>query len=363
MRTATPVSSPEYLRLSLAAAMVLGAQPGRFYRDVQLRCINLLLVYPDGCRANCAYCGLARTRPGHYQERSFIRVDWPTLSTEEILHRLGRYQHDIARVCLSMVVHPRAYADTLVLAQLITQRTDAPLSVLIAPNLFDRERLGKLRQAGADMIGVGLDAASQRVFERTRGRIAPGLLHWHQYWQTIEGAREVFGPWKVNCHLVVGIGETDSELVETLYRLKEMQVYAYLFSFYPEAGSLMARRRRPSLWRWRRLQLAKHLIDQDQLSPEQTAFDDEGRLVGLAVSPLRLEDTLRQGQTFMTHGCPDQQGQLVCSRPFGSYRPGESFRDFPFPPEEDDLRQVRKELHLGELLFPRKGQLRESPSY
>lgn len=344
MTTTSAISGPEYLRISLAAAIVLGARPGRFYRDVQLRCINLLLTYPEGCRANCAYCGLAHTRPGHCQERSFIRVDWPTLPTEEILHRLGRYQHAVARVCLSMVTHPQAYADTLALTQVIAQRTDVPLSVLSAPNLLNREKLSELHQAGADMIGIGLDAASQRVFERTRGRIVHGLLHWHQYWQTIEGARQVFGPWKVNCHLIVGIGETDSELVETLYRLKEMQVHAYLFSFYPEADSLMARRHRPSLRRWRRLQLAKHLIDQDQLSPEQMVFDDQGRLVGLTLSPLRLEDTLRQGQAFMTQGCPDREGQLVCSRPFGSYRPGESFRDFPFSPQEDDLRRVRKEL-------------------
>ena len=54
--------SPEYVQLSTAAAMTLGLMPGRMHRCSCTRCLNLLLTYPEGCRANCAYCGLARHR-------------------------------------------------------------------------------------------------------------------------------------------------------------------------------------------------------------------------------------------------------------------------------------------------------------
>ena len=56
------ISSPDHLRMSLAAAMTLGYTPGVFYRDARLYCINLLLTYPEGCRGRCAYCGLAAGR-------------------------------------------------------------------------------------------------------------------------------------------------------------------------------------------------------------------------------------------------------------------------------------------------------------
>ena len=39
-------SSPEYVRLSLAAAMTLGFAEGRFYRNARLGCINLLPHLP-----------------------------------------------------------------------------------------------------------------------------------------------------------------------------------------------------------------------------------------------------------------------------------------------------------------------------
>ena len=49
--------SPEYVQMSTAAAITLGVTDGRMYRCECTRCLNLLLTYPEGCRANCAYCG------------------------------------------------------------------------------------------------------------------------------------------------------------------------------------------------------------------------------------------------------------------------------------------------------------------
>lgn len=344
------MESPEYVRTSLAAAIVLGAKAGRFYRDVCLRCINLLLTYPDGCHANCAYCGLARGRPGGYRGKSFIRVDWPTLPTEEVIERMIRYSADVSRVCVSMITHHRAYQDTVDVIRRIRQGVDAPLSALIAPNLFDRDRLLELRRLGVDTVGIGLDAASEVVFERTRGRGVKGPLYWSQYWQMIAEARQAFGPSRVNAHLVVGIGETDRDLVEVILRLKKMEVCAYLFCFYPETDSLMARRRRPSLRRFRRIQLVKYLLEMGRLSAREIGYDEAGRIRRLSTSAPLIEQAIRSGQPFFTNGCPGKEGTLACTRPFGSYRPGEPFRDFPFQPTEDDLTQVCQQLRWWDLV-------------
>jgi biotin synthase len=51
----------------------------------------------------------------------------------------------------------------------------------------------------------------------------------------------------------------------------------------------------------------------------------------------------------MTDGCPDRTGVMACNRPFGSYRPGEEFRDYPFVPGESDLEVIRVQLNLGEI--------------
>ena len=50
---------------------------------------------------------------------------------------------------------------------------------------------------------------------------------------------------------------------------------------------------------------------------------------------------------FMSNGCPEERTGLVsCTRPFGSYRPSEPFRDYPFVPTKGDLGDIRRQLRL-----------------
>jgi biotin synthase len=56
------------------------------------------------------------------------------------------------------------------------------------------------------------------------------------------------------------------------------------------------------------------------------------------------------GQAFMTDGCPGGKGRPGCTRPFGSYRPTDPFRDYPFAPEASDLAEIRQSLGLGDLV-------------
>ena len=51
----------------------------------------------------------------------------------------------------------------------------------------------------------------------------------------------------------------------------------------------------------------------------------------------------------MTNGCPDRTGKMACNRPYGSYRPGEEYRDYPFLPNQDDLTTINQQLRLDEL--------------
>jgi biotin synthase len=334
--------------ISLASAIALRLKSGRFYRDARPTCANLLLAYPQTCLASCAYCGLARERPGRASDKSFIRVEWPVVPTSIVLDRLTTYGSEVKRVCLSMVTHGQAFRDTLDIVSRLKAALDTPLSVLIAPNRFDRRRLTNLKAAGADMIGIGLDAASERIFELRRGRAVRGGLSWTNYWRIIEAAVAIFGSGKVNCHLVVGLGETDADLVATIQRLKDLGAPAYLFSFYPEPDSRMARARRPSLVRWRRLQLVKHLLEGGQLAPQQIAFDYKGRIARLDVDGEELAPAILSGLPFMTDGCPGEDGSPACNRPFGSYRPGEPFRDYPFRPTGADIRRIVCQLRLGQ---------------
>ena len=154
---------------------------------------------------------------------------------------------------------------------------------------------------------------------------------------------------KVNCHLIVGLGETDRDLVEMFHLLKSEQIAAYLFSFNPEPGTVMENAPRVPIARTRRIQLVKNLIESHDLKEEAIEFDDNGSIRSID-APLELLDRVtNQGVAFMTDGCPDRQGEMACNRPYGSYRPGEEFRDYPFLPQAYDLEVIRGEMKLDEV--------------
>lgn len=341
--------SPDYVRLSGASAMALRFRSGRFTRKFEFGGINLLLNYEEGCFSDCAYCGLARTRPGRYEEKSFIRVDWPLLETDEVVERMARYEDRLTRLCISMVTHGRAYRDTVDITERIVARVRTPLSILVAPPTLNRDRLKVFKEIGVDMIGVGLDAVTEEVFKKRRTDVPQGGLQWDNYWGVVNDSRDIFGPWKVNCHVLVGLGETDRDMVNMFYYLKEREIFAYLFCFNPEPDSRMAEEPKSSITRWRRIQLVKTLIEEHDLPRERIVFDDAGAIVKLKVPRPQVERVIDQGVAFMTNGCPGESGEPGCTRPYGSYRPSEPYRDYPFLPNALDLVEIRRQLRLEEL--------------
>ena len=343
-------TSPDHVRVSMAAAMTLGLKPGRMFRNATCDCVNLLENYPAGCYANCTYCGLARERPGLAQDNSFIRVGWPLFSTDLVAEAVADNLGRVGRVCVAMVQDKRAYPDLVEITRRIRRRSDVPISALVTATLLDPAKLEAIRAAGADIVGIGLDAASEAVFFRTRGRGARGPHSWAQHWALARAARRIFGPMKVNCHVVVGLGETDRDLVELFYRLTSEEIAAYLFSFNPEPGTAMTAVPRPPLARWRRIQLTKHLIERYSLPREAVEFDAEGALSAVRAPRSLVDACLADGLAFMTNGCPDRDGKMACNRPFGSYRPGEAFRDYPFVPEDEDTPLIRAETRYEDLL-------------
>lgn len=343
-------ASPEHVRVSLAAAITLGLKPGRLFRNATCDCVNLLENYPAGCYANCTYCGLARERPGVAQDNTFIRVGWPVFPTAAVAEAVADHEDRVGRVCVAMVQDRRASPDLVDIVGTIRRRSDVPISALVTATLLDEARLGRIRDAGADIVGIGLDAASEEVFFRTRGRGVRGPHSWVQHWEIARTARRIFGPMKVNCHVVVGLGETDRDLVELFYRLKAEAIAAYLFSFNPEPGTAMADAPRAPLARWRRIQLTKYLIERHEVPREAIEFDVDGALERVRASRALVDACLAEGFAFMTNGCPDRTGRMACNRPFGSYRPGEAFRDYPFVPDDEDRAQIRVETRYEELL-------------
>ncbi len=336
---------PWVMSTSLAAAMTLGLVPGRFHRGAELGCINLLQAYEDGCRSNCTYCGMARERAAEPEGRTFIRVPWPVYPLDVLIDRSRAVSHRVRRVCVGMVTHPRALEDAIAVIARYRRETDMLVSALVAASLFhSRADVEALREAGADRVAVAIDAATPELFDAHRGRGSGSPHSWEHSWRVLQWCVEVFGRGNAGVHLIVGLGETEREMIATIQRAHDLGALTHLFSFFPEAGSRLQDLEPPPLGQYRRVQLARYIIDEDLGRMEAMRFNARGQVVdfGLDIEPL-----LAEGKAFMTSGCPDETGEVACNRPFGNERPSGPLRNYPFPLEAGDLADVRQQLWEG----------------
>ena len=348
--------SPEYVQMSTAAAITLGIVQGKMYRCSCTRCLNLLLTYPEGCRANCAYCGLARHREAErdYADRNFIRVEWPAVPLDTVIDIVARdaAASPFHRMCISMITHPRSDEDAVSVLKRWTARIDPstiPVSILSNPTTMTRGDVQRLHDLGADIFTVALDAATPEIFDRTRGKGVQSPHAWSKYWDILMDARDVFGPQKFGAHIIVGMGETEHQALTLVQRLVDLGGHSHLFCFFPEKGSLMDHLPATPRDQWRRVQLARYLIDYRGARVERMRFDGEGRVIDFGIPSSELDPVIDAGVAFRTSGCPGKFAEEVsaCDRPYGDSPPSD-IASFPFQPNKTDIGKIRRQLRIVE---------------
>ena len=345
------MESPEFLQMSLAAAMTLKFRKGSFYRDAKLYCINLLLTYDSGCKASCAYCGLNKKRENvsSHSEKSFIRVDWPTYSLETIISALNsEVAPHVERVCVSMITNSRAKKDIIEVCEKIHEETDKLISGLIAPTLANEEWLRELKDVGVDKVGVAIDTVNPVLFDKFRGASVKGPHKWDKYWEVLLQSREIFGPENVSVHLVTGLDETEEAMVKLFQSLQDLGVQIHLFSFFPEECSALEHRNQPGIGNYRRIQLGRYLISKNLTHFERFQFNKDGMIVDFGLNDNELKTAIEKGTAFMTSGCSGKTLEVACNRPYANCTPFQAYmgeaRNFPFLPNSKDIEAIKKQL-------------------
>jgi len=289
------------------------------------------LMLGGRCAMNCAFCAQARDSTAGALKLS--RVTWPEHDLEAVVDGLVAAARSgaIKRACIQVTVGRDSFARTLDAVRAIKARLpDLPVDAAILPQ--DVGQAGELLAAGLDHIGIGLDAASRETFERAKG------LHWDRTWALIEGLSAQY-PRRVSVHLIVGLGETERDVVEVIQRCQDMGVTVGLFAFTPLAGTPLADRPQPPLAVYRRMQVARHLICVKGVRADMFRFAPGGELIDFGVN--NLAEMLADGEAFRTSGCPD------CNRPFYNERPGGVIYNYPRPLSAEEIAQAIASLGIA----------------
>jgi len=327
---------PEKIRVSTGSAIVLGLLRGRL--DAKPTTIYLLTYRAEKCSANCGFCPQAKTSKGRADMLS--RVTWPPFPTEQVLSGIEHVAKTgaIKRVCIQALNYPTVFDDILKLAGAMKSRVKVPISVSCQP--LDEEKMMRLAEVGVDRISIALDAATKEVFNRVKGEVACGPYVWEKQREALMEAVKIFGDGFVSTHLIVGLGETEEEIVQTIQWCVDLGVYPSLFAFTPIPGTPLENSPKPSLSHYRRMQIAHYLITHGKTRCENMIFDRNSCLIDFGVSKEQLWQVVRTGAPFVTSGCPG------CNRPYYNERPGGPLYNYPRKPLPEEIVEIERQTGI-----------------
>jgi radical SAM protein (TIGR04043 family) len=113
---------------------------------------------------------------------------------------------------------------------------DLPVEVQFEPP-DDFEVMTEVRDAGADSIGIHLEAFDQSV----RERMMPGKarISVDYYFAALHRAVELFGDGQVSSYIIVGLGESPQSIIAGCQRLVDIGVFPLVVPLRPILGTAM----------------------------------------------------------------------------------------------------------------------------
>ncbi|TRO50215.1 radical SAM protein [Candidatus Bathyarchaeota archaeon] len=335
-RTLTETDLPRQIRVSTGSAIVLGLMEGKL--NAEPTTIYLMTYKVGKCTANCGFCPQARN--SHSSAELLSRVSWPTFPISSVLKKIGQKAElgKIMRVCIQALNYPDVFTHLTALIAAIKQHTSIPISVSCQPLI--KENIRRLAEAGAERIGIPIDAATEKLFSEVKGENAQGPYSWKQQFRQLCEAVEVFGRGRVSTHLIIGLGETEKESVSLIQKCVDIDVFPALFAFTPVRGTTLEMKPQPLVESYRRIQLARHLIINRQMRSECMRFDSSGHLTDYGIKKEKLALIVENGTPFLTSGCPN------CNRPFYNEKPSGPIYNYPTQISKKEIAEIKQQLGL-----------------
>jgi len=336
-RMKTQPDIPEKIRVSVGSAIVLGLLKGKL--DALPTTIYMLTYREGKCLANCGFCPQARSSTSRAD--MLARVTWPPFQTTQVIEKIASCTEKgtVKRVCIQALNYPTVHKDLKHLTRLIHSGSNVPISLSCPP--FSKAQFEELAEAGADRVSIALDAATEQLFNKIKGAETQSPYQWKQQHQALKEAVEVFGKNQVYTHLIVGLGETEKEIIETIQRCTDSGIYPSLFAFTPIQGTTLANMPQPSIRTYRRVQLARHLIIHRKTRYENMKFNNKQQITDFGTPKTQLRQVIQEGTPFCTSGCPE------CNRPYYNERPSGPMYNYPRQPLPQEISEITKQLNEG----------------
>lgn len=304
------------IRCSIGTAKVLGLKKVR----VDALPTTAYLMVGERCHFNCAFCAQARESSSRADLLS--RVSWPKFEGEAFLQGLVQPEDQavLQRVCFQVVQDKAALEETKEWVKAVKSKTNLPICVSAGPRTLVEVKA--LLDLGVEHVSIALDAANSEIYEQSKDG------SWTERFTLLSESAEKF-PGHMATHLIVGLGESEEEMVRCLQAVYDKGITVALFAFTPIKGTRMEGVKQPEMSHYRRVQVAHDLIRSGLARAERFQFR-EGQLIDFGITVDELQEK-RGGKPFQTSGCTG------CNRPYYNETPGEELYNYPKPLTTEEI--------------------------
>jgi len=308
------------IRVSIGSASVLGLYQSKRFKDIPTTCY--IMTYKEGhCIANCGFCPQARESESSVEMLS--RISWPVFHFKEFLTKISYLPPTkrFKRVCIQTLNYAQNFQDLLEIITHLKKNSKTPISVAIPP--MSREKLEELKLIGVERVGIALDAATPKIFEEVKGKKVNNPYDWDSHFQNLKAALEIFSEGFVTTHLIVGLGETQKEILTTINKLNTLRIRVSLFAFTPIKGTSLENLRQPDVIHFRKIQLGRYLLINGLKNLNDFTFNTDGDVIKFNLNKRDLWDIIDETSAFLTSGCPG------CNRPYYTSKPSGPIYNYP----------------------------------
>lgn len=325
---------PGQIRVSIGSAIVMGLLEGKL--DAEPTTAYLMTYKSGKCTANCGFCPQAKNSESKTELLS--RISWPVFTTDRVITQIRNAvkARKIRRVCVQTLNYPHIFTEVCAFVKALKKKVSVPVSVSCQP--LNSENIWSLSQAGVDRIGIAVDAATEKLFDKVKGKSSGGPYVWEDEFTLLCTAIGIFGEGNVSTHLIVGLGETEKEAASLLQKCVDMGVLPAVFAFTPIRGTTLAGKSKPKMQTYRRIQIARYIIVHALARFDEMTFNSDGELETFGVGKDVLTQVIEAGEPFRTSGCSG------CNRPFYNEAPSGPLYNYPRKPTCEEAAQIKQQL-------------------
>jgi biotin synthase-related radical SAM superfamily protein len=170
------------------------------------------------CIYDCKFCSSRRL------EKKITKNLTPDKIVQMIIDSSDREDFKAVALTSAVVKDPKSTVDKMVhIVRKVREALGPGVPIGVEPYVDDLQDIDRLRAAGADEIKLNLETWDQGIFRKVCGEL-------DQDWvlEALAHAIKVFGKGKVCSNIIVGMGESDENVLQGVESLAKMGVVASL---------------------------------------------------------------------------------------------------------------------------------------